>query len=275
MKKTQIQLMVAVATSLIAFSASAAEPCKAYVKLDLGYAKTFGTRTSGAKFSSGQGATTTSTAVAFESLPLYKDPRGFIGAAGVGYAFNDAMRGEVVLDFRPNMKSSFDGIAVETRELGGSVRLLYDFNNNTPVTPFVFGSLGASNIKPKNKPDTSSAALAATTDTRTLVTVNDTTGAVTSTTALTSVSQKAKTVMTYQGGFGLSFKGSDIMNVDLTYGIGSKGTFVAIKDVGYEDSAKADGGSAPETSTNTTSYQSVSYKKQLDQSLTIGFRFTM
>ena len=36
--------MVAIATSLIAFSASAAEPCKAYVKLDLGYAKTFGTR---------------------------------------------------------------------------------------------------------------------------------------------------------------------------------------------------------------------------------------
>jgi len=274
MKKIQIQLMVAVATSLIAFSASAAEPCKAYVKLDLGYAKTFGTRASGTGFAETQGATTSST-IAFESAPLYKDPRGFIGAAGVGYAFNDAMRGEVVLDFRPNMKSSLQGIAVETRELGGSVRLLYDFNNNTPVTPFVFGSLGASNIKPKNKPDTASAALAATTDTRTLITVDDTTGAVTSTTALTSVSQKAKTVMTYQGGFGLSFKGSDIMNVDLTYGIGSKGTFVAIKDVGYEDSKKSDGGSAPETSTEAQSFQSVSYKKQLDQSLTIGFRFTM
>jgi len=50
MKKQTIKLMIAVASSLMAFSASAAEPCKAYVKMDLGYAKTFNTRVSGAAF---------------------------------------------------------------------------------------------------------------------------------------------------------------------------------------------------------------------------------
>jgi len=272
MKKTQIQLMVAVAASLMAFSASAAEPCKAYVKLDLGYAKTYGIRTSGSTWSTPTSGSA-NVATAFDSQSLYKDPRGFIGAAAVGYAFNDAMRGEVALDFKPSMKSSSQGVEIDTRELGGSVRLLYDFNNNTPVTPFIFGSLGASNIKPKNKPDNDSALLAIG-STRSLATINDTTGVITSTTSLDSVSQKAKTVMTYQGGFGLSFKGSDIMNVDLTYGVGSKGNFVAVKDIAVIDTTAAVG-SVPGVPTTETAIQSLTFKKQFDQSLTIGFRFTM
>jgi len=265
MKKQTVKLMVAVASSLMAFSASAAEPCKAYVKMDLGYAKTLNTRSSGVAFiPDDKGAP---VAQSFYNKPLYKDPRGLALLAGAGYAFNDAMRAEMLLGFKPKMKSSDSGLEVDTRELGADARVLYDFNNNTPVTPFIFGSLGVSSIKPKVKPDLKSLPL---TDgaTKRVVYVIDDQGKEVGNDAV-SLSQKSKTVMTYGVGGGLSFKTSDVMNIDFTYGMAKKGNFNAMKNVGVADK---DDASAVK---NSGGNQSAKFKKQVDQSVTIGLRFTM
>lgn len=260
MRKKQVQLITAVACSLAAFSASAAEPCKAYVKLDLGYGFTTNTRATGSTFKG--------TDVLNIDSPLYKNGGGLATAAGVGYAFNDALRAEVLLDFKPKMKSYGDVFVVETRELGGSVRLAYDFNNNTPVTPFVFGQLGATNVKPKVKPYLSvSNSDVKAGDTQSVAQIDEN-GAIIATTKASSLEMKAKTVMTYQGGFGLSVKGSDIMNVDLTYGIGGKSGFNAVTNTAVVNTS---GGQDKALE----SIQNLKFKKQIDQSLTLGFRFTM
>lgn len=259
MRKKQVQLITAVACSLAAFSASAAEPCKAYVKLDLGYGFTTNTRAVGSVFN-------TDKSIQNVDQNLYKNGGGIATAAGIGYAFNDALRAEVLVDFKPKMKSYGDVFVVETRELGGSVRLAYDFNNNTPVTPFIFGQLGASNVKPKVKPYLSDASQAKAGDTQSVVQIDDK-GGITGTKS-SSLDMKAKTVMTYQGGFGLSVKGSDIMNVDLTYGVGSKSGYNAVTNTAIVNTA---GG----TDTTLDSIQNLKFKKQIDQSLTLGFRFTM
>lgn len=259
MRKKQVQLITAVACSLAAFSASAAEPCKAYVKLDLGYGFSTNKRFSGANFIVQQNA----SIQGFDVAPD-KNGRGMIGYAGVGYAFNDALRAEVLFDFKPKMKAYGKSFLVETRELGGAVRVAYDFNNNTPVIPFIFGQLGASNVKPKVKPYVSG--------------LNSGVGAIDGITGdylsnppvlSQSLNMKAKTVMTYQGGFGLSVKGSDIMNVDLTYGIGGKSSFDAITNTAVMNST-----TGAETPT-AEKIKNLRFKKQMDQSLTLGFRFTM
>jgi len=258
MRKKQVQLITAVACSLAAFSASAAEPCKAYVKLDLGYGFTTNTRAVGSIFNPDK-------SIQNVDQNLYKNGGGIATAAGVGYAFNDALRAEVLVDFKPKMKSYGDVFVVETRELGGSVRLAYDFNNNTPVTPFIFGQLGASNVKPKVKPYISDVSQVNAGDTQSVAQIDDK-GAFT--TKSSSLEMKAKTVMTYQGGFGLSVKGSDIMNVDLTYGIGSKSGYNAVTNTAVVNTSGT-------TDTALESIQNLKFKKQIDQSLTLGFRFTM
>ena len=262
MRKKQVQLITAVACSLAAFSASAAEPCKAYVKLDLGYGFTTNTRAVGSVWDTSK----TPTAILNVDQNLYKNGGGIATAAGVGYAFNDALRAEVLVDFKPKMKSYGDVFVVETRELGGAVRLAYDFNNNTPVTPFIFGQLGASNVKPKVKPYISDASQVNAGDTQFVAQIDDK-GGITGTKS-SSLEMKAKTVMTYQGGFGLSVKGSDIMNVDLTYGIGGKSSFDAITNTAFTNATGIG-------TTTTEKIKNLRFKKQMDQSLTLGFRFTM
>jgi len=180
------------------------------------------------------------------------------------------MRAEILLDFKPKMKSSVDGLEVDTRELGANARVLYDFNNNTPVTPFIFGSLGVSSIKPKVKPDLKSAPLTDGATTRVIYAIDDAKGTPVGSN-VTSISQKSKTVMTYGVGGGLSFKASDVMNVDFTYGVAKKGSFVAMKDVGIAD----EDANASDAKKSVACIQNSKFKKQLDQSLTIGLRFTM
>lgn len=277
MKK--IKLFAVVVSSLISFSASAAAPCKAYVKLDLGYGLSSGTRSAGdalnykdQKFGTLQ-----------LSIPAYKDNRGMIGSVGVGYAFNDAMRGEVSLDFKPKMKYyDQSSLLVESSERGGSAKLIYDFNNNTPVTPFIFGGIGATNVTPTLKP------FALTTDSTSNTTsklaivqiknddfvkdrannpvLND------------SLKMKSKNVMTYQVGFGLSFKGSDSVSVDLAYGLGSKAKTTVATDAGtlwYK--TKTDGGSSPVQIIPEESvlHKQLNLKDSLDHFVTLGVRVTL
>ncbi len=258
------------ASSFLAISiASAAEPCKAYVKMDLGYAKTFNTRiTAIGLVPDGTSGKVKSQAI--YNQPLYKDPNGLVILAGAGYAFNDAMRAEILLDFKPKMKSYDHGIEIDTREIGGNARVLYDFNNNTPVTPFIFGSLGATSVKPKNKPDVKSLPLTDVTAVgRVVATVSTDGTTVTAAPNLKSISQKSKTVMTYGVGGGLSFKTSDVMHIDFTYGVAKKGNVVTITNFGIADI------DSKGATINAAGVQTAKFKKQLDQSLTIGLRFTM
>lgn len=279
MKKTQIKFLAVVATSLIAASASAAEACKPYVKLDLGYGVSSATRLKGDIFVPGTPATKSS----YESQ-LYKNQRGMIGAAGVGYAFNDAMRAEVSFDFRPKMKSHSNVFAVETRELGGSAKVAYDFNNTTPVTPFVFASMGASNVRPKLKPYASPGVLTSSEPGYlTFASIKDNGEYVKDSNGniLThqSVSVKSKTVVTYGGGFGLSLKGSEGINIDLTYGIGGKGNYAVASNLAtlrVASSSTPSAGNVTEASIkNQALIHQLKFKNQMEQSLTLGVRFTM
>jgi len=267
MRKKQIQLLAAAVSSLMAFSASAAEPCKAYIKLDMGYGLSYNAHASGTGVDSTDATKTTSV-----DNPLFKNQRGMIGSASVGYAFNDAMRSEVSINFNPKMKSEMVNFAIETREIGGGAKILYDFNNTTSVTPFLFGGLGASNIKPKIKVANNGTPLEANA-TRVLKSLdadNKPAG-----TNLDSIDMKAKTVMTYQGGFGLAFKLSDMMNVDLTYGIGSKNNYVVMTDVVSGTSVPGASAADPAVFTAVDTVKEMKIKKQMDQSLSLGFRFTM
>ena len=77
--------------------------------------------------------------------------------------------------------------------------------------------------------------------------------------------------MTYGVGGGLSFKASDVMNIDLTYSVAKKGNFVVASNVGIADFDDA----ATPSIKDGAGYQTAKFKKQVDQSLTVGLRFTM
>lgn len=290
MKRKSPQLLAALASSLLVLSAAAAEPCKAYVKFDGGYGMSSNAKLNAdstvlqdksdanTKFFAG---TTNGDTL------LSKQSRGMIGSAGVGYAFNDAMRAEVSFNFAPKMKSETERFSIETRELGGSAKLAYDFNNNTAVTPFVFAEVGAMNIRPEIKVNPNMKATAAN-DIFALTEIakwdaaygeNGTSKQYLSK-PVSSSKQKSKTALVYKGGFGLSFKASDQVNVDLTYGVGSRASYVLMSNLGSGDVGK-ESDKMPiqavdfKNSKGFNAIKEGKIKSQVDQSLTIGVRFTM
>jgi opacity protein-like surface antigen len=263
--------LVAFSTLLTTLS-FAAEPCKAYVRVDMGYGFASGTKAKGpALHKNGD------KDIEYQyNAGLDKDQRGMVGDIAVGYAFNDAMRGEVSFDFKPKMTAKAYNFKVETEEYGGSAKVLYDFNNNTSVTPFVFGGLGAMSIKPKVKPHT--AVMLGTFGTPYLGQINndntlmkEADGKIKT---FPSIKMSSKTVMTYQAGFGLAFKATEDISIDLTYGLGGKtdyrvlnnvATLVVPKDVEIKE----------ENGVVKDKLKEIKFKNQLDQSLTLGIRFTI
>jgi opacity protein-like surface antigen len=211
------------------------------------------------------------------------------------------MRGEITFDFKPKMKAYANTFVVETRELGGSAKLAYDFNNNTAVTPFIFAGLGATNITPTVKSYVSAETLAnpgslnGTTlnswvvpaDKNQLAIVSlDTNGMYAvaadgkTTTLCKSIKMKSKTVMTYQGGFGLSFKASDVINFDMTYGISGKANYVVGSNFATINAVAAPTATTVDTNAAanvmaSSRVKEIKFKNQMDQSLTLGVRFTM
>lgn len=276
MKKTQIKFLAAVASSMIAFSASAAEPCKAYVKIDAGYGVASGTR-----FNGDVKELQKNTLAADSQIAGMGDLHGMIGSAGVGYAFNDAMRGEVSFDFSPKMKYKGPAFVIETREFGGSAKLFYDFNNNTLVTPFVFGGLGMQNIKPTIKADPKSANLDTEVVKLAQLDGEDFKKAAENNVALyDSLNMKSRNVMKYQGGFGLGVKVSDMISVDFTYGLGSNLKYTVVENAGAVILNKADLPSSPSSIgvdkiKEPRLFKSATFKNSLFQSLTLGLRFTI
>lgn len=266
----KLHFIIVALNSLIATTSFGATPCKAYIKLDLGYS------IAGQSQAYGPGFYNNGTNwVGYQTrMGPYLDERGMVGDIAVGYGFNDAMRGEISFDFKPKMHAKYNYFAVENEEYGGSARVLYDFNNNTFVTPFVFGSLGALSIKPKISPyinpddkHLGNAYLATIDNTGALIT--DTNGNILT---YSSLSMPSQTVMTYQAGFGLAFKMSEEVSIDCTYGFGGKTNYRFLSNISTiveTDLASINGNSRTERLTQ------LKLKNQIDQSLTVGIRFTM
>ena len=269
----KLNYILVAASTLLATSTFAAEPCKAYVKLDLGYSLSSGTKAYGPALVENNG-----TLVGYQAYSsLDVDQRGMIGDLAVGYAFNDAMRAEVSFDFKPNMKSYADTYAVQSQQLGGSARLLYDFNNNTSVTPFVFGGLGALNIKPTVKPFLTQDLRKDGTPYVAQINLDGSLKQDANNNIFTysSLNMPSKTVMTYQTGFGLAFKASEEVSIDLTYGLGGQTSYQTLVNTAVF--AVAPGDTINELNANGTveKFQQIKFKNQMDQSLTLGVRFTM
>lgn len=267
----KLNYFLVAASTLITTASFAAEPCKAYVRLDLGYGLAGGTKAHGPAFHDNvDGAL-----VEYQyDAGLDRDQHGMIGDLAVGYAFNDAMRAEVSFDFKPKMIAKAYSFKVETEEYGGTARVLYDFNNNTSVTPFVFGGLGAVNIKPKIKPhvaqmfgDLGTAYIGKINDDGT--TVKDADGNIPT---YSSIKMSSKTVMTYQAGFGLAFKATDDISIDLTYGLGGKTDYKVLNNVATLIGEKDKPVKEEEVQDR---FKEIKFKNQLDQSLTLGVRFTL
>lgn len=259
-------------SSLIAASSFAATPCKAYVRLDLGYGMTSGTKAYGPGFDNA-GSTLTPYQTSFAP---YMDERGMIGGVAVGYAFNDTMRGEISFDFKPKMQTKMSHFIVKTEQYGGSAKGLYDFNNNTSITPFVFGGLGALNIKPKIYPYLSKEELyrgdpyiAKINDDGSLIVDTSTGNAIT----YGSLTMPSKTVMTYQAGFGLAFKASEEISIDCTYGLGGKTNYQVL--VNTATVVVPTGTPVNEAARNTDRLRQIKIKNQMDQSMTVGIRLTL
>jgi opacity protein-like surface antigen len=272
MNKKLYSIIVAF-SSLIATSSFAATPCKAYIKLDLGYGMTSGTKAYGPSAYKNEFATIVPYQTSFAP---YMDERGMIGDVAVGYAFNDAMRGEISFDFKPKMQTKMPNFILQTQEYGGSAKALYDFNNNTSVTPFVFGGLGALNIKPKIYPYISmdesylgKPYLAKIDADSKLIAGSD--GTTVSTYG--SLTMPSKTVMTYQAGFGLAFKASDAVSIDCTYGLGGKTNYQVL--VNTATLAVPAGDTIDNDVEYSERFKQIKIKNQMDQSLTLGIRFTM
>ncbi len=263
--------------SLASLSAHAAEGCKAYVRLDLGYSMASGTKVSGPGFLVTDSSIPPSILPMSHNFSLDRNPRGIIGDLAVGYYFNDAMRGEISFDFKPKIIAQSLTFESETQEYGGSARVLYDFNNNTSVTPFVFGGLGAMNIKPKINPFVIKMFKEPYTQAY-LTHINDDgslkTNATNQVITYSSLKMPSKIVMTYQAGFGLAFKASEEVSIDLTYSLGGKTDYQVLVNTG---SAIAPAGTAFTESqiTNEDRFKQLKFKNQMNQSLTIGLRFTI
>lgn len=284
MNMRKLQFLAAITGSLISISASAAEPCKSYIKFDLGY----GIGSAGRAYStviSATGATPTTNVIA---SGFDKTKGSMMGAAGFGYAFNDAMRAEMEIKFAPKMRVYGPAFATESKEVGGTAKVLYDFNNPSTVTPFMFGGLGFTNSKTTLKPYVSP--VLGWTASQLVLAGLDSTGAYvndgTNVTTYGSLKMPSKTFMTYQAGFGLALKAAEAVHIDLTYGLSGRAHHHSVENAAVlnVDKTKIDLSTASLSIADSTdaakvpnsmSFQSVKVKQQLDQSLTVGVRFTL
>jgi len=253
--------------STISLSAFAVEPCKPYMSINAGYSWGFNGKSDFMMYDTPTGYFSTTQVYSFN---LDKNPKGLITSVNFGYGFNDAMRAEVGLDWNPKMKSTIILFDVETKEIGGHGTVAYDFNNNTPVTPFLFGSLGFSSIKHtiKATSNKSSDWLSAYYHSGDTYSLYDAPAGTAAASPSTSLSTSSKTLMTYKVGMGLSMKAGQGVDLEVRYGLGGKADFTPITD----KSLKA----TPKFTTGVTNVvvKSMKVKKAMDHSLTAGVRFT-
>jgi len=251
--------------STVSFSAFAAEPCKPYVSVNAGYSWGFNGKSTYTSYNN-----FTSTSPTF-TRALGKQPKGMTASFIAGYAFNDAMRAEVGFDWNPKLKSTVTIFNLETQELGGHATVAYDFNNNTAVTPFLFGSLGfvsaEATIKASNRAD-SSTLNQNYASTVTAFYLQAAPAGTVGTTTLDSKKSARKTLMTYKVGMGLAMKAGQGVDLEVRYGLGGKTQdWTPITDLAV---SSVSGTAAADTYVAKT----VTIKQMMDHSLTAGVRFT-
>jgi outer membrane autotransporter protein len=251
--------------STISFSAFAAEPCKPYVSVNAGYSWGFNGKSTYTSYNNFAGSSSPTF-----TRSLGKQPKGMTASFIAGYAFNDAMRTEVGFDWNPKMKSTLNFFNVETQELGGHATVAYDFNNNTAVTPFLFGSLGfvsaEATIKASNRADSSTLNTGFPSSATFLLQAAP--AGVVAAADIVSKKSGRKTLMTYKVGMGLAMKAGQGVDLEVKYGLGGKTQdWTPITDLAVSGvAATAAGG--------TYVAKSLTVKQMMDHSLTAGVRFT-
>lgn len=263
MRKTNLKLLSAAAAlaAVMPFAASAEQKQGFYLGAGVGY----GISTGGSLI-----GTTKDQNAAAEVAPstvdrgFYKNGEGMNTEVEAGYNFAD-FRAGVVVNYAPKMKRKADLAQLENRELGGSLRVAYDFETNCELKPFVFGDVGAVRVKAKIKPYQSPEQKASDE-------VFGTVGAdatVAPTNQVTSIDSKAKTVFKYGAGFGLGYE-VERCRIDLTYGIGRKAQY-ALDQIPVAQNTSAAGAAANWVGQNIN----VKVKNAIDHSLSLGLKFQM
>lgn len=255
--------------STVSLSAFAVEPCKPYMSVNAGYAWGFNGKSTYESY-----AAFTSTAKNYTSN-FNKQSQGIITNINLGYGFNDAMRAEVGLDWNPKMRSTVNIFDLEVKEIGGHGTVAYDFNNNTAVTPFLYGSLGfvsaEATIKASNRNNSSVLNTDYASGTNFYM-YEDADGALT--TASTSIPFKksgTKTLMTYKVGMGLAMKAGQGIDLEVRYGLGGKTQeWTPITNLTLHTATPPAGAVAA----TTLSAKSVVLKNMMEHSVTAGVRFT-
>jgi opacity protein-like surface antigen len=290
-------------STLITIPCFSASDSKLYLRLDLGYGLSSGTKESGPALSQSYTCTHiiddpehTCHLKIKEEIPyqynngLNNSQHGTVGSFAMGYKFNNEIRGEISLDFKGKMTAKAYNFKVETTEHGGSAKLLYDFNNNGSVTPFIFGGFGATTIKPKIKPYSAvnfSNNLSNVPGTPYLTNnksgyayialINNDNSLVKNATGRTktfsSIQIPSKTVITYQAGFGLALKATEDISLDLTYGIRGRGDYKVLNNVAALFIPKGDNSNSSDVPRDKL--KEIKFKNQIDQSLTLGIRFSI
>jgi hypothetical protein len=255
--------------STVSLSAFAVEPCKPYMSINGGYVWGFNTKSNYTTYA----ANFTFNGPNYVST-LDKQARGMNASFIAGYGFNDAMRAEVGFDWAPKMKSTVNFYNLEVNEMGGHGTIAYDFNNNTAVTPFLFGSLGFVSSKAKITVSTvADSPMIAQAPTGTYYLYDSTDGTLAAAAiAIESKKTDRKTLMTYKVGMGLAMKAGQGVDLEVRYGLGGKPQeWTAIENLTLDTAnptAAAVGTALP------YSVKTAILKHMMEHSLTAGVRFT-
>jgi len=256
--------------STVSLSAFAVEPCKPYMSVNAGYAWGFNGKSTYTTY----GANFIKNSTKIYTTSFDKQPQGIITNINLGYGFNDAMRAEIGLDWNPKMKSTVNVFNLEVKEIGSHGTVAYDFNNNTAVTPFLFGSLGFVSAEATIKPSTNaeSSMLSANAGIPPYYLYNTTDGNTTAASvSITSKKSATKTLMTYKVGMGLAMKAGQDIDLEVRYGLGGKTqSWTPITDLMVSTTAQ---GTAV-TTADELSARSVVLKNMMEHSVTAGVRFT-
>jgi len=259
-----IKLTLVALLTTISLSAFALETSKSYMSVNAGYSWGFNGKSVYTSYNNFTSNSPTSTRA------FTKQPEGMVTNINFGYGFNEAMRAEVGLDWNPKIKSTVSIFNLEVKEIGGHGTVAYDFNNNSPFTPFLYGSLGfvsaEATIKASNAQD--STVLKENYPAGTSFYLQNAPGGTVNTTTIPFKKSDAKTLMTYKVGVGLSMKAGEGIDLEVRYGLGGKTQeWTPIQDLAVSATSGA-------AATGTYVLKTLTVKSIMEHSLTAGLRFT-
>jgi len=253
----------------VSLSAFAAEPCKYYLSVDLGWPTVLNGQYDYDSYATNFGQSDSSK---LTKATLERQSRGLAPSISLGYGFNEYLRGEIGLDMAPKLKSTAFTYNLETREVGGRIGLAYDFNNSSPVTPFVFGSIGfvtaKAKIKPSNRAD-STVLQAFFPSAKTQFYIQKAPSGTATGADAGDQNSESKTLGTFKLGVGFSIKASDMVAVELKYGLGARtNEWTPVKDLAISDVA-----ATAQTNKDFVT-KTLTLRRTMDHTASVGLRIT-